>query len=125
MYTPGNKKEIPDKTPVELPVGYHPPETLEAMIARLVRYESSRAEKVGQETFEEADDFEVADDAGEFHSPYQMTDMQEEAPFERTNPNKRDAPKAGKAKEGKAKETTTEVVENPKENVVVDDHATV
>lgn len=76
-YTMGNHAEVPDQTPVELPLGYRPPETLQAMIARLVRYESDNASKQGNETFEEADDFDC-DDEGEINSPYEMKDMQEE-----------------------------------------------
>lgn len=76
-YTEGNRLEIPDPTPVEMPIGYHHPETLQAMIARMVRFESDRAKEHGLETFEESDDFDVDDDS-EIVSPYQMSEMQEE-----------------------------------------------
>lgn len=74
-------EEIPDPTPVELPTGYNKPETLQQMIQRYVRAASVAASDQGFETEEEADDFEVLDDKGEFHSPYQLTDMQEEMPY--------------------------------------------
>lgn len=76
-YDKEGRCEIPDPTPVELPVGYEHPESLEAMIARMIRYESLRAEEAGLESFEEADDFDVSDDVV-LVSEHQMTDMQEE-----------------------------------------------
>jgi len=81
VYTEGNHKEIPNKVPVSLPLGYERPEPLESMIARMVRIHSGAAEKQGLETFEEADDFDVMSEEGEMVSPYQMTDMQEEHPY--------------------------------------------
>lgn len=77
QYTEGNHEEIPDPTPVEMPIGYEHPESLESMIARLVHNESRRAKSQGQESFEESDDFDMDDDS-EIISEYQMTDMQEE-----------------------------------------------
>lgn len=79
MHTPDYKYEVPDKTPVEMPLGYERPESLESMIARMVRVHSQIAEKHGAESFEEADDFDTDDDV-ELVSPYQLTDMQEETP---------------------------------------------
>lgn len=71
-------QEIPDPTPIELPIGYKAPETLESMISRMVRVHSLLAVKEGLESFEESDDFD--DDENEMTSPYQMTQMQEENP---------------------------------------------
>lgn len=72
---------IPDKTPVAIPVGFGKPESLQSMITRLVRLESSRAAATGKaETFEEADDFDVNDDTVDPVSPYQMNQMQEDMP---------------------------------------------
>ena len=52
--------EIPDPTPVEIPAGFSRPESLEAMVQRMVRTRvSDIAAEEGFETFEEADDFEV------------------------------------------------------------------
>lgn len=79
-YTKDNRLEIPDPTPVEMPLGYEKPESLESMIARMVRNVSLRAEKHGAETFEESDDFDCDDD----HDPvsqYQLNEMQEEVPY--------------------------------------------
>lgn len=74
-------EEIPDNTPVEMPLGYEKPESLESMIARMVQDVSRRAKEKGTvETFEEADDFD--DNEPELKSPYQMTDMEEEQPRE-------------------------------------------
>lgn len=56
-------EELPDPTPVSLPVGARRPETLEGMIARLVRGRVSElAARDGLETFEEANDFEIESD---------------------------------------------------------------
>lgn len=71
-------QEIPDQTPVEMPIGHHVPEPLESMIARMVRLYSVQAVKEGMESFEEADDLDIPDD--EPVSDHQMTNMQEERP---------------------------------------------
>lgn len=72
--------EIPDPTPMAWPAGVRRPETLTEQIRRLVRLEVSQAAAAqGMETFEESDDFDVDDDDGEFVSPYELTEMQEEA----------------------------------------------
>ena len=56
-------EQIPDPTPVEIPVGFSAPEPLESMIARLVRQESFRSGVNAEaETFEEADDLDVDED---------------------------------------------------------------
>lgn len=71
--------EILDTTPMELPLGYKPQESMDEKLRRIVREEvSDAASRHGLETFEEADDF-VVDDADDFlPSQYQLTDMQEE-----------------------------------------------
>lgn len=71
-------QEVPDQRPIELPIGYNQPETLQQMIARMVRIHSVVAMKKEMESFEEADDFETEEE--EFKSSHQMTDMQEEYP---------------------------------------------
>jgi len=76
QYTKDNR-EILDKTPVEMPLGYEKPESLSDMIARMVRATNEQAKRTGAfETIEEADDFEVDDQ--EMQSPYQFNQMQEE-----------------------------------------------
>lgn len=72
-------REVPDKTPVELPVGYNPPEPLPEMIKRMIFNASEEAERAGHDSLEDGDDFgeDEEDDMG--FSQYQLTDMQEEA----------------------------------------------
>lgn len=71
-------QEIPDPTPVELPLGFRRPPSIHELIKAAVRDEMSReAESQGMETFDEADDFDVDDDE-EINSPYELTEMQEE-----------------------------------------------
>lgn len=85
-YTADRRKEIPDQTPVELPLGYKAPETLEQLMARMIRNaEFNRIrEAAGAETFEEADDFEVGDEENDGLSQYQLSQMQEEHPIVRS-----------------------------------------
>lgn len=85
-YTADRRKEIPDQTPVELPLGYKVPETLEQLMGRMIRNaEFNRIrEAAGAETFEEADDFEVGDEENDGLSQYQLSQMQEEHPIVRS-----------------------------------------
>lgn len=56
-------REIPDPTPVELSPGAIRPESSTSMIQRLVREQLSRqAVAEGDESFEEANDFDIDDD---------------------------------------------------------------
>lgn len=73
-------QEIPDPTPVAMPLGYERPESMESMIARMVRLHiSKQAQEDGFETFEEAEDFYAEDDDEELpQTQYQFNDMQEE-----------------------------------------------
>lgn len=75
-YTKDNRMEIPDPKPVALPVGTKIPESLEQMMARMIRSHSIMASKQGFESFEEAEDF--GEDDHEMKSEHQFTDMQEE-----------------------------------------------
>ena len=56
--------EILDPTPVEIPIGFERPESIQSMIRRLVLDPQLREElqNQGAETFDEADDFDIADD---------------------------------------------------------------
>ena len=64
-------REVPDPTPLTLPAGFRRPETLAEQVQRLVRTHISReAAERGEETFEEAEDFDVPDEA-EPGSPYE------------------------------------------------------
>lgn len=88
-------REIPDKTPVAMPLGYERPEPLESMIARMIRVESLKAKKEGKETFEESDDFSIEDDEEvKFTSDHQFTDLQEE---ELVNPKPKQSRKPSSA----------------------------
>lgn len=61
--------EIPDPNPVEMPIGFERPESVEEMIQRMVRGGvSALAREAGYETFEEADNFEIEDEDG-FNDP--------------------------------------------------------
>lgn len=73
-------KEYPDPTPVEIPVHMKRPPTLQEQIQMFVRTElSRRADEVGLETFEEADDFDVGD-SDDLASPYEISEMADEVP---------------------------------------------
>lgn len=77
--------EYPDPTPCAMPLGCERPEPLADMIRRLVRNEwSAQAAEAGEETFDEANDFEVDEDpdTGLF-SPYELLPLQEERPNDR------------------------------------------
>lgn len=66
-------RELPDRTPVARPVGWKQPASLREQIRKFVRDELSRvAEEQGAETFEEADDFDIEDDAPDPSSPYEL-----------------------------------------------------
>lgn len=55
--------EQPDPTPLEQPLGFRRPETIQDQIRRMIRTEASLyAQENEMDTFEEADDFEVGDD---------------------------------------------------------------
>lgn len=64
--------EVPDKTPLEIPVGFQRPPSLQEQIQRLVRVElSDRASSEGMETFEESEDF-GEDDRDDPTSPHEL-----------------------------------------------------
>lgn len=69
-------EELPDPTPMELPVGFTRPPTLSELVARLVIDPAVQAElrAVGIETEEEANDFDVPDELPDPTSPYQTED---------------------------------------------------
>lgn len=73
LATRSNVTESPDPTPVALPIGYKRPLTLNEQILNMIRSQELRrfAEGNGQETLEEADDFEVGDDFDP-QAPYEM-----------------------------------------------------
>lgn len=64
--------EILDPEPMAIPLGFKKPETLAEQIRRMVKTEMSQAAaSQGQETFEEADDFDIGDDYDPT-SPYEQ-----------------------------------------------------
>lgn len=70
------RREMPDSRPVEWPVGISRPKTIQEMIQESIRtHFSQQASRQGMESFEEADDFDVEDDDGDFVSPYEIRDM--------------------------------------------------
>lgn len=73
-------REIPDSTPVEIPLRFTKPLTLQEEMRRMLRNEfSMMAQSQGMETFEEADDFEVEDeDELMFVSPYEIKEMHDD-----------------------------------------------
>ena len=69
-------EELPDPTPMELPVGFTRPPTIEELFARLVLDPAAQRELAenGIETEEEANDFDVEDEMPDPTSPYQRED---------------------------------------------------
>jgi len=77
---PKKAVDRPDLTPMELPINYQRPESLEEAMRRLIRSEglAAFAQSRGKETFEEAEDFDVDDDS-EFDSrPTQFEEVFDE-----------------------------------------------
>lgn len=69
----GRGEELPDPTPVELPVDFERPVPLAEEIRRLVRSEAIQAELRSKEieTFDEANDFDIPDDPIDPETPWQ------------------------------------------------------
>lgn len=75
-------REIPDPTPIDVPLNWKRPQPLNEIIKQLIRTEMSRqAQESGHETFEEADDFEVDDDPIPL-SEHELDDDQQQASFQ-------------------------------------------
>lgn len=65
-------QETLDPRPVEIPAGFKRPETTTEIMQRLIRTTlSEQASERGEETFEEANDFEVEDETFEPGTPYE------------------------------------------------------
>lgn len=78
-------RELPDPTPVEVPLAFSRPPTIQEMIKQYIRRElSNQAQDQGAETFEEADDFDVDEDS----DPLSLYEIQEMLP----DPPKKEAP---------------------------------
>lgn len=66
-----NGFEIPDPKPLEIPAGMKRPESLAETIKRMMRqHELHRVASDGDETFEEANDFDMDDDDAEVHATH-------------------------------------------------------
>lgn len=73
-------QEVPDPVPVAVPAGWTRPEPLADLIRRMVRTEFSRAAaEEGEESFEEADDFDVEDEDPDPLSAYEINEAAPEA----------------------------------------------
>lgn len=68
-------REIPDTTPLSVPLDCRKPPSLQDEIARFFNQQlSMRAEAAGRETFQESCDFEVEDDLYPPASEYELDD---------------------------------------------------
>jgi len=95
-------REIPDDTPVAMPLGFDRPEDISETIRRLVQNElSAQADERGDETFLEANDFDVEDE-DVWVSPYELQPMQEEVPIDQGLPADDDGQGQGSADGGSA-----------------------
>lgn len=78
-----NGEEILDPTPVAMPIDFKRPIPLEDRIREMTRKEMSLwAQSNGEDSFEEADDFDIEDDSNliDHHSPWEE-DFDPEAKF--------------------------------------------
>lgn len=75
-------QEVPDPTPIEVPLNFRRPPSLTERIKSIIAHQlSQQAAETGAETFEEANDFDVDEDP-DFHSPYEVLELQEEPGFQ-------------------------------------------
>lgn len=80
MLLPDGSEKLDDR-PVAVPLNFKPPKPLNEKIREIARYEASLyAQANGQETFEEADDFNIPDDPIDPTSPWEE-DFDKEVPF--------------------------------------------
>lgn len=74
-------EEILDSRPIEVPLNFQRPLTLQEEIRRMIAVEASHAADVaGLESFQEADDFEIDDEEEPFQSAYEITEMIPDGP---------------------------------------------
>lgn len=80
-YFDAQGRERPNPQPVELPLHYRERTMDEKMRAMLQAMLSAQAQRNGQETFEEANDFDILDDdIDDALTPYEVQAMRYEAP---------------------------------------------
>jgi len=70
---------VPDPTPMAPPIGFKPQPSMVEIIRKQVQLASEEAKRQGNESLEEADDFDVGDDP-EISSPYEL-DEESEVPI--------------------------------------------
>lgn len=112
-------EELCDPTPLEIPIGAQRPESLTDQIRRMIRNEmSEQAEEEGNESFREANDFEVAeeDDPEAYLSPYEVVGMQEEILDEQERSDE-SAEDSGGSADGKGRSERPDVVGSGSERV--------
>lgn len=73
-----NHAQIPDPTPVELPLGYSHPPTLQQQIALMISTHEAMAKANDMDTEEEANDFDISDEEFAGDSRHVYTELQEE-----------------------------------------------
>jgi len=99
-------QQIPDQTPIEVPLGWKRPETLTEQIRRLIRVQmSAAAVEEGKETFAEANDFDCGEEDPEAYlTPYEVVGMSEEIPRDEHEADSRSRKGAGGSaeREGRA-----------------------
>lgn len=78
------KEEVHDHTPIEIPGNSQRPLSLKEEMQRYVRLELSRnVSAAGEESFEEADDFEINDEDPDLTSPYTVNELfNEKQPYQ-------------------------------------------
>lgn len=102
-------REIPDKTPVEVPVGYKSPPTLAELVQTYVRQEVSQAASAqGLGTFEEEDDYEIEDPDDLPFSQYEVTEYQMAEEIEVIDASPPDGEPSSPVPEGDAEPPETE-----------------
>lgn len=102
-------REIPDPTPVAMPIHFQRPESLTDMMRRMIRtHLSEAAESGGSESFEEANDFEIEDEEPEVNLT-RYEDMGSSEEIEDATPGGVESP----AQEAKAEEKPTGGSEQP------------
>lgn len=70
-------RELPDKTPVAIPIKFKKPQHISDTIKRLVRTTmSDLAEEKGLDSLEDADDFDTGENDIEPYSPYEIKDLE-------------------------------------------------
>lgn len=66
-------RELMDPTPMAMPAGFKRPATLQEQLVRHMRAAERLAQQNGQESFEEANDFDCDDDKPDYSTPWEET----------------------------------------------------